>query len=357
MGNRVFDERISSFLKNKMDIYKEQDGENSKSYLGLARQYVKNSEENKAGEEKNEKHYEAGLEINNGDNYVYGVERLYKHSIVIEPTLVCAAHCRYCLRRNYAMHTMTEDQLTIAAKYCGTVKEINEVLITGGDPLLIPRRIEFFIKRLLENAPNVKIIRIATRLFTQDPSRLDESVLSLLRYRERVRIEIATQINHPAEIFPETKEAFFKFHNQGVKIYSQNVLLKGVNDDLDTLSELYELMRENDIEAHYLFHCVPLYNAHYLRTSVKKGIKLARKLTNSGIISGRVKPMFAAMTDIGKITFYDGTILEKKGNLLLLKSGYKVKDRTRWNPSWKLPSTSIVDDDGYLLIWYQDGKD
>jgi lysine 2,3-aminomutase len=174
-----------------------------------------------------------------------------------------------------------------------------------------------------------------------------------------VRFEIATQINHPVDLFPETIEVFGNFQAMGISIYSQNVLIKNVNDNIGTLVSLYNKMRENGIEAHYLFHCVPMRGIHHYRTTVAKGLRLAKELTNSGLISGRVKPMYALMTDIGKITLYDGTILRKdeKRNMILLKSSYKYEDRMKNNPDWQIPKTAEVDDDGYLRIWYLDGSD
>ncbi len=86
-----------------------------------------------------------------------------------------------------------------------------------------------------------------------------------------------------------------------------------------------------------------------------KGLALAKSLTCSGHVSGRTKPMFAAMTDIGKITFYDGVILERREGKILLQSEYRIEERMAWNPSWEVPDTAEVDRQGKLRVWYQDG--
>jgi len=289
-----------------------------------------------------------------------GLERLYRRCLVIEPTFVCAAHCRYCLRSNYPRHTMSEAEIVEVAKYCGTDarrESLHEVLITGGDPLLIPKRLDFLIEALMDYAPNIKTFRIGTRLMGQDPERVDDAVFSIFKNKPGIRFEIATQISTPVEFFPEVCEVFVKLRESGVKIYSQKVLLRGVNDNIDTLVELYDLMRQYDIEAHYLFHCVPMIGIHYLRPSVAKGLELIKALVCSGKISGRVKPMYAAMTDIGKITFYDGVILDKKDGRILLQSNYLLKDRKEYNPSWQIPDSAEVDATGYLRVWYLDGTD
>jgi len=352
-----FPEKITKFLRRRLVELKEECGEDSWQYRGIALQYIRDTREDINAPEENIKHYEAGVIAG---ELPPGLERLYRRSLVIEPTLVCVAHCRYCLRSNYAKHTLSEQQLVDVACYCGSGANrdyLNEVLITGGDPLLIPNRIEFLLNALIEHAPNIRIVRLATRIPTQDPDRIDQDALRVFQNKPSLRFEMATQINSPAEFCPETEDAFRRARALGVRIYSQNVLLKGVNDDPAVLVDLYDRMRLNDIEAHYLFHSVPMRGTHHLRTSVDRGLKLANGLTSCGRISGRAKPMFAAMTDIGKITFYQGTIVDRRDGKLLLQSEYRLEDRLAWNPSWELPESAQVDSEGRLQVWYLDGAD
>jgi lysine 2,3-aminomutase len=362
VAEHLFPERVSKFLAAKLGDLRAKHGDTSPQYLGLSRQYLRAAQEDDPGPELNLKHYEAEYsECHETSRGHSGMERLYRRSIVIETTMACAAHCRHCLRSNYPRYTLTEKQLIDIAKHCGNDevgRAVTEVLITGGDPLLIPRRLETLLDALIEYAPNVRIVRIATRLPSQDPERCDHDALQVFRNRPSFRFELATQINHPVELsFPETTHVFGQFRAMGVKVYAQNVLLRGVNDDLPTLVDLYDALRQCDIEAHYLFHCVPLRGTHHLRTSVDTGLRLASALTSCGYISGRAKPMYAAMTDIGKITFYQGTLIERRDRWLLLQSHYRLSDRLAWNPSWRLPATAEVSDDGCLSVWYLDGED
>jgi len=359
MTDAVFHEKITPFLKEKLNLLESTYGKDSKEYQGIALQYLRDEKEGLSSKEQNIKHYEAETEVSSSEGEVHGIERLYAKSLVIEPTLVCLAHCRYCLRSNYPIHTLTEKQLVDVAKYCGNENNrevLSEVLITGGEPLIIPQRIEVLLNALIEYAPNIKIFRIGTRLPGQDPKRIDENVVNLFKNKPSVRFEVGTQINSPVEFFPEVIEALNKISELGVKIYSQNVLLKGVNDEIDTLTELYNKMRMHNIEAHYLFHCIPMIGIHHLRTSVARGIELEKELVCSGRVSGRAKPMYAAMTDIGKITFYEGVIQDNKDGKLLLQSHYRLSDRLAWNPTWKLPESAEVDDKGYIRVWYVDGE-
>jgi lysine 2,3-aminomutase len=364
METIFFKELISPFIKRKLDELGSRYGRESSPYLGLARQYIQQPMEQTAYQDERDRHYDAHADFIVENKHIPGLERLYRRGLVIEPTMICAAHCRYCLRANYKTpYTLSEEELLGVAKFCGSQERkdaLHEVLITGGDPLIIPNRLAFLVDALIEFAPNIKIMRIATRLPQQAPSRITNTVYRIFQKREGVRFELATQINHPVELsFPETVEIFKTFRNIGVVIYSQNVLLKGVNDDLSVLIDLYDAIRDLGIEAHYLFHCIPLRGMSHMRTSVEKGLQLTNALVNSGHISGRAKPMYAAMTDIGKITFYENTILQKDPahNSLLLQSQYLDEERKTWNPSWALPSSAEVDENGRLRVWYLDGID
>jgi lysine 2,3-aminomutase len=354
-----FSEKISPFLLKKMEEIRKSKGENSEDYRALFLQYKLQDFEKNQTAEINERHWDAEMSVMNLE---FGFERLYSRTAVFEPTMICAAHCRYCLRANYNIFTLTEDQIVSIAKYFGTKNssEINEVLITGGDPLIVPKKLDFLVESLIEHAPNIEIMRIATRLPIHDPERVDNSVFELFsKHRDKILFELATQINHPVDLFPETTEVYQKFRKLGITIYAQNVLIKGVNDNIETLVRLYNKLREIGIESHYLFHSVPMRGTHHYRTSVERGLQLINELNNSGRISGRAKPAFALMTDIGKITLYEGTILEKdmENNKVLIQSFYKMDERLKNNPHWKLPENSYVDETGYLRIWYLDGKD
>jgi lysine 2,3-aminomutase len=356
-----FPEKISPFLKNKMAALYETLGEQSAEYRALYNQYVRQDVEKFTAAESNRRHWEADLKID-AHSSIQGVERLYTQTAVIEPTMVCASHCRYCLRANYQMFTLSEEELMKIAQYCGSedVRDtLSEVLVSGGDPFVVPKRLKYLVDAIIHNAPNIQRIRIATRLPLHDPNRVDSDIYEIFRQNsDKIRFEVATQINHPVELFPESREVFKKLRSIGIKVYSQNVLIKGVNDNINALVELYRLMRDQDIEAHYLFHSVPMKGMHHLRTSVQRGIDLALQLTNSGKISGRAKPIFALMTDIGKVTLYHGTIVKKTDdNYLLLKTSYNYADRMKLNPQWILPETASVAEDGTLMVKYLDGID
>ena len=95
------------------------------------------------------------------------------------------------------------------------------------------------------------------------------------------------------------------------------------------------------------------------RTTLKKGLDLVHKLSSCGEFSGRAKPKYAVLSDIGKIVVYEDTIIKKdtNKNMLLLRSGFNINKRLKWNPSWQIPKSVELKEDGSMLVWYVDGKD
>jgi lysine 2,3-aminomutase len=334
-------------------------GASSPEYQALTLQYLKDPREEKIDVRlERRRHYEAEIFKDDAGQPLVGVERLYRRTALIEPSTVCAAHCRWCLRGQYPLKTLTADEVTRAAKYFGSPAvrdDLREILITGGDPFMVRVLLEFTIDQIAAHAPNIDIIRIGTRVPVQDPARVTAALLAALTKHPALRVEIGTHVNHPIELGAPTVECFKKLADAGLRLYNQHPLLKGVNDDLSTLIDLYDRLRDLGIEAHYLFHCIPMRGMEHHRTSIARGLDLVRRLVSSGGFSGRAKPEFAAMTDIGKVTLYEGCIIDRRQGELLLQSGYRLEDRLRWNPNWQMPDSCSVDADGCMRVWYLDG--
>jgi lysine 2,3-aminomutase len=357
-----FIELIPPFLRRKMGELEQLHGMGSREWRAIALQYVKNPVEAAISPQERRRHYESEITLQFRGKPLAGVERLYRRTVLLEPTTVCAAHCRWCLRGQYPVKTLREDEIVTAARYFGQAEEcaeVDEVLITGGDPLMAPKLLRSAFEALQTHAPNIRTIRIGTRVPFQDPDRINDGLLTVLSSLPGYRIEIGVNVNHPIEFWPESRAAIARLKSTGATLYNQHPLLKGVNDDLAVLAELYSLMREHGIEAHYLFHAIPMQGMRHHRTSVKKGAELVTRLSASGEFSGRAKPHYALMTDIGKIVLYEGAIVARRpsDNTILLRSGYRLEDRKRWNPSWRIPSSVEIDDEGFMCVWYKDGED
>lgn len=357
-----FIELISPFLRRKMSELRERHGAESAAWRAIALQYLRSPLEAAISPQERRRHYESELTLNYRGRPLAGVERLYRRTVLLEPTTVCAAHCRWCLRGQYPVQTLDAGQIADAARYFGEAeecREVDEVLITGGDPLMATGLLRSALEALQTHAPRIRTIRIGSRVPFQAPERINGELLAVLAAASHLRLEIGVNVNHPIEFWPESREALAKLRSTGARLYNQHPLLKGVNDDIDVLVELYARLRENDVEAHYLFHAIPLQGMQHHRTSVQRGAELALRLNASGEFSGRGKPRYCLMTDIGKIVLSEGAIVDRRpaDNTLLLRSGYRAADRKRWNPSWRIPSSVEIDDDGYMCVWYRDGTD
>ena len=357
----IFKEKITPYIKEQMEKTYLNYGKNSKEYKALELQYRKNNLEGNINETHRLRHYQSEVRLVYNRLKLRGVERLYKRTILVEPSSVCAAHCRWCLRGQYPLFTLRDEEITQFAKYCGSElvrSDLREILITGGDPFMVPKKLRLIFEEIKQFAPNIEIIRIGTRVPVQDPSRINTDLINVLKQAKSFKIEVATHINHPVELTEEARKAYSELYNHVFKIYDQTVLLKGVNDNFDTLCELYDSFRYLGIEAHYLFHCIPMRGMSHHRTSIDKGLDLISRLTSSGNFSGRAKPMYTLMTDLGKITLYHGSILNRNDrNEVLIQSKYKINDFKFRNPSWNVPGSSIEDENGYLRVWYPDGDD
>ncbi len=356
-----FRELISPFLANKLLELEEIYGKESNEYAGLARQYIKSPSEDIILSDDRRRHYESEVNIEFENKSVIGVERLYKKTVLLEPTTVCAAHCRWCLRGQYPVKTLTKDNLEHSVRYIGSDflnKDVDEVLITGGDPLMSAPMLRETLELITKYAENIKIIRIGSRVPFQDPNRINDQLLELFS-SYNFRYELGVNVNHPVEFWKESIEALNSLKNIGFRIYNQNPLLKGVNDNFEVLRDLYSLLRENAIEAHYLFHAIPMRGMQHHRTSLERGARLSNQISSCGEFSGRAKPRYTVLSDIGKIVIYHDTIVDKdeKTNSLLLRSGFDYNLRKEWNPSWEKPESTIIGNDGMMLTWYKDGND
>lgn len=348
----IFAEKLSPYLLDRLNAaLSSSDGLRTAEII--ERQYHRHEDEDRISETDVSRHYEAMIPE------LPGAERIYRTTILVEPTTTCAAHCRWCLRAQYAPLQMTDAQIELFARYCGAPEragDLREVLVTGGDPLLVPRKLEALFTKLREHAPNVLTYRVGTRLPLQAPERIDEELLHVLR-RFSESIEIGLHVNHTLELFPEVVASLDRIRKTGVRAYNHTVLLRGVNDTLPELVDLCNALRTLSVENHYLFHCVPMMGMTRHRTSVDRGLRLARELANSGAISGRSRPVFALLTAVGKVVPYEGTIIRREGSRLLLQTEFRADERMRMNPSWRIPSSAFAGDDSRLRVWYEDALD
>ena len=150
-----FKELGSPFLKHKMEELKKTYGEESREYQAVSRQYITDpSEKDIVDSLEVPRHYQSEVKAFWDNKPLQGVERLYKKTVLLEPTTVCAAHCRWCLRGQYPVKTMKKDDISNATKYIGAderKENLTEVLLTGGDPLMSLPLLDFTLDQYNEN--------------------------------------------------------------------------------------------------------------------------------------------------------------------------------------------------------------
>ena len=222
-----------------------------------------------------------------------GIVHRYPDRVLLKAVHVCPVYCRFCFRREMVgpqgLGTLTGAELDAAIAYIADHTEIWEVILTGGDPLVLsPRRLRDLMERL---APigHVKVVRFHTRVPVVEPERVDDDMVSALTASGKTTY-LAVHANHPREFSPAAKAGFKRLIDGGIALISQTVLLKGVNDDVETLSELMRGFVENRIKPYYLHHPDLAPGTGHFRVSVAEGQALVASLR--GRISGLCQPTY-----------------------------------------------------------------
>jgi lysine 2,3-aminomutase len=211
---------------------------------------------------------------------VEGIVHRYTDRVLLKLTHVCAVYCRFCFRRE--MVGPGEDQMLGAAEmdaalaYIASHPEIWEVIVTGGDPFtLSPRRLAEITGRLAAIS-HVKTLRWHTRMPVADPTRVtDELAQAILSPKPSY---VAIHVNHPRELTKEVRDAASRLIAAGSVLLSQSVLLKGVNDNIETLEALMRALVEARIQPYYLHHMDLAPGTSHFRTTIAEGQALMREL-------------------------------------------------------------------------------
>lgn len=240
---------------------------------------------------------------------VSGIEHKYPDRVAFLVTRSCAAYCRFCVRKvmcenvsGLHLKELSFEEIDKAIDYIKKNKIIWDVLLTGGDLFMISENKLEYILKGLRKIKHVKIIRIATRTLSNMPQRVTPELIKiLLKYdKPGYPIYIGTHFNHPNEITKESEKACRLLSNNGFILYDQTVLLKGINDDVEILEKLFKGLLAIKVKPYYLYHCMPVLGTNHLRTTVKKGVELMKKL--QGRISGLAVPYYIiASKEGGKI--------------------------------------------------------
>jgi len=251
---------------------------------------------------------------------VPGLVQRYPDRVVVLATNACAAYCRYCTRKHRVgtrAPTWFGHRPEILA-WLRAHPEVRDVLVSGGDPLILPDVALDRLLRDLEALPHLDAIRVGTRAPVVLPARLTPALVARLGRSKRVWVN--TQVNHPAELTPEARGALGRLVDGGVPVGNQAVLLAGVNDDVSTLEALFRALLALRVRPYYLFVCEPGRGIGHFRTSVARAIELMGALR--GRVSGLALPTLAIDLPggAGKVALAPDVLVGREGDTLLIRS-------------------------------------
>ncbi|QQR37292.1 lysine-2,3-aminomutase-like protein [Devosia oryziradicis] len=224
---------------------------------------------------------------------VEGIVHRYPDRVLLKAVHVCPVYCRFCFRREMVgpqgLGTLTAPELDAAVGYIADHREIWEVILTGGDPLVLsPRRLREIMARLA-GIDHVKIVRFHTRVPVVEPERIDQDMVEALKASGKTTY-LAVHANHPREFTAGARRAIARLADGGVALISQSVLLRGINDNVETLVELMRAFVENRVKPYYLHHPDLAPGTSHFRIGIDEGQALVTALR--GRISGLAQPTY-----------------------------------------------------------------
>jgi len=250
------------------------------------------------------------------------IARQYKDRVAFTVTQVCGIYCRHCFRKELVVDKDLKLSFDVdeGLKWIAEHPEVRDVLITGGDPFLLSdEQLDYLVSKLRE-LPHLEMIRFGSRLPVVLPQRITPGLLKVLGGFHRVPIWLNTQINHPKEITEQTAKAVYDLLSSGINVGNQAVLLKGINDDVETFRELHQKLLRVRVRPYYVFYCEPAPGIDHFRTPVEKGAELIRDALR-GHTTGLAQPMYVIATNVGKIPLMpDYSIVDKSDTEYTLRN-------------------------------------
>ena len=235
---------------------------------------------------------------------VRGLVHKYGNRALILLTMNCAAYCRFCTRRRKVSDiekgALSDQDIENMVKYVKAHPEIKELLFSGGDPSTVPALLKKALQKFTK-LPQIKIIRVASRLPVVNPAMVNRKLLSALKVVKKQPLYLMVHFEHPAEITPEAIKAVKKLQKVATMLLNQSVFLKGVNDNVEVLYELFTKLVEIGIKPYYLYRCDPVRGSEQFIIPFKREVKIFTELRKR--LSGLATPTYVidAPNGAGKI--------------------------------------------------------
>lgn len=255
------------------------------------------------------------------DSPVPGLTHRYPDRVLMLITDMCSMYCRHCTRRRFAGQNdaeMPRDNVEGALDYIARTPQVRDVVLSGGDALMVSDdRLEYIIRRL-RDIPHVEVIRIGSRTPVVCPQRITDGLVNMLRKYHPIWFN--THFNHPNEITPESKAACARLADAGIPIGNQSVLLRGVNDCVSVMKELCRKLLTIRVRPYYIYQCDLSMGLEHFRTPVSKGIEIIEGLR--GHTSGLAVPTFVvdAPGGGGKISVMPEYVISQSPGKVILRN-------------------------------------
>lgn len=226
-----------------------------------------------------------------GDSPVPGLTHRYPDRVLFLITDMCSMYCRHCTRRRFAGQNDCQapsDRIQQAIDYIARTPQVRDVLLSGGDALMVSDKMLESIIQRLRAIPHVEIIRIGTRTPVVCPQRITDELVNMLKKYHPIWVN--THFNHPDEITAESKQACDRMSNAGIPLGNQSVLLRGVNDCVNVMKNLVHGLVKIRVRPYYIYQCDLSVGLEHFRTPVSKGIEIIENLR--GHTSGYAVPTY-----------------------------------------------------------------
>ncbi len=252
---------------------------------------------------------------------VPGLVHRYPDRVLMLVTTQCASYCRYCTRSRIVgdpAAQFSRSDYDAQIEYIARTPQVRDVLLSGGDPLVLPPRILEDLLRRLRAIPHVEIVRIGSRVPVFLPQRITPELVDMLRRFHPLWMNI--HFNHPKEITPEVETALARLADAGIPLGSQSVLLAGINDCPNVIKDLVHRLVRNRVRPYYLYQCDLVHGAGHLRTPVSVGLEIMEALR--GHTSGYAIPTYVvdAPAGGGKIPILPNYVLSQSPDHVVLRN-------------------------------------
>ncbi len=253
---------------------------------------------------------------------VPGIVHRHRDRVLFKAVAACPVYCRFCFRREMIgpgrSNALSPQEMESALAYIAAHPEIWEVILTGGDPFILSPRRAGEITEALAAIEHVKVVRWHTRVPVTEPDRITDAFVAALHV-PRATTWVAIHANHPSEFAPEARRAIARLADAGIPLVSQSVLLRGVNDDVETLHALMRGFVENRIKPYYLHHPDLAPGTSHFRLGIEEGLALMAELRTR--LSGLAMPAYVLDIPDGF-----GKVPLESHNVERTATGHRIRD-------------------------------